>query len=393
MSIYDNADNDRTYYGAGYSSFEYISKDYPESVLTDEYCNLTITVTNVETEDITAPTLTEISLGAASANAPGVIEVIADGKDDVSGVSGIRIYFENTEKEKGLSVYLNNYYYDSNHKKTMYEDGKFHGEMDISQYAPSGDYIISRVSIYDNADNDRTYYGAGYSSFAYISKDYPESVLTDEYCSLTIDIMNDGKQADIATSTISSNFLENVINAENNAVIIADYSSDSKLSKETFEAIKGTEKILQLTSNGIQWEFKGTDIVKDIKDIDLQMQINYISQSYGEDSDAIKELVDTTNTVVLKFPENGELPGKAKIRVKADYSMRKYIGVEGINVYYFDNTENKLVPICSNIAITPDYYFEFEIEHCSYYILTEGKVEENNNVGENEEVEKNDIDE
>lgn len=68
------------------------------------------------------------------------------------------------------------------------------------------------------------------------------------------------------------------------------------------------------------------------------------------------------------------MPGKAKIRVKADYSLRKYLGEEGLCVYYYDNMNKVFVPIASDLKITSDYYIEFEIEHCSDYVVTKGAV-------------------
>mgnify|MGYP001059103618 FL=1 len=80
--------------------------------------------------------------------------------------------------------------------------------------------------------------------------------------------------------------------------------------------------------------------------------------------------------MVFDFAENGILPGKMTIRIKAAYALREYVGVTGIYVYYFDTSTGKLEPIALDISLTDDYYFEFSIEHCSEYILTQGAIQE-----------------
>lgn len=51
-------------------------------------------------EDITAPTLTELSLSRNQVEAPSTVEVTADGRDDVSGVSDISVEFYNATIKK-----------------------------------------------------------------------------------------------------------------------------------------------------------------------------------------------------------------------------------------------------------------------------------------------------
>ena len=204
----------------------------------------------------------------------------------------------------------------------------------------------------------------------------PDSLLPESCASISFYVYNDGKGFDVMASTQTPDLVEQIKAADDQAEILVDYSSDSILKKDIFDAIKGTGKTVSLVAgDGVQWIFQGSDIVNDSKDIDLRVSMEFITQSTGEAAEAIEELVEEKKTVILRFPENGVLPGKAKVRVKADYSMRQYLGGEGIYVYYFDNTANELVPIAANLVLTDDDYIEFEIEHCSYYIMTAGQVQ------------------
>ena len=91
----------------------------------------------------------------------------------------------------------------------------------------------------------------------------------------------------------------------------------------------------------------------------------------------IQEKLDDQSAVVLKFAENGELPGKATIQVKVDYAMREYLGTgEPLCVYYFNNQTGKLELIAENLVVINDTYVEFAITHCSYYVLTQKIAEE-----------------
>lgn len=375
VHIQDKAENGHYLYGKGSALYEFFLQSFPENVLPENVANVSISVTNNGEADITPPQLKDIALGRERADVPAVIEVAADGTDDVSGIANIQVDFHNAKTEKQLHAYLEKNYYDAvTGEYVEYEDGKLHGEINIGAYTGSGDFVIEWVYLYDKAGNVRNLVGKGSSSYEYFD---PEQQLPEALAGLSFYVHNDGKGVDVATSVDNPDLLDQISKAPEDAVIVLNCSpSKPTLPKEVFDAVKGTDKQISLVSeSGIQWIFQRSDIVNESKDIDLNVQLSYITQGVSPDTEAIQGMVEDTNTVILQFPENGVLPGKAKIRVKVDYAMRKYLGMEEIYVYYFDNEAKELVPIAVSVTITPDYYIEFEIEHCSSYILTAGAVE------------------
>ncbi len=373
VDIRDKAGNYERYYGQGSSSYEHTT----EFLLPEAFSKVSLSVVNKGTEDITAPTVAGVTLKRDRVEVPTFIEVLVDSADDVSGVHYGMIYFRNLKTKKQLYAQVESTYYDNETgQEREYADGKLHGEVYISQYTGTGDYIIEFLDLRDKAGNYKRYYGQGDSSYENRKENEPDSLLPESCASISFYVYNDGKGFDVMASTQTPDLVEQIKAADDQAEILVDYSSDSILKKDIFDAIKGTGKTVSLVAgDGVQWIFQGSDIVNDSKDIDLRVSMEFITQSTGEAAEAIEELVEEKKTVILRFPENGVLPGKAKVRVKADYSMRQYLGGEGIYVYYFDNTANELVPIAANLVLTDDYYIEFEIEHCSYYIMTAGQVQ------------------
>jgi hypothetical protein len=153
-----------------------------------------------------------------------------------------------------------------------------------------------------------------------------------------------------------------------------------------FTALAGTDKTATFTSEGISWQFNGSDIKSDnVKDIDLSVSVSKLSEENQEDKDTIDKITDEVeedkSALVLHFANNGTLPGKATIRVKADYALRQYLGTTGLKLYYFDTTENKLVLVNTNVTLEDDNII-FAIEHCSYYVIVGKSTSSSNNDGD-----------
>ncbi len=153
--------------------------------------------------------------------------------------------------------------------------------------------------------------------------------------------------------------------------IIVDYSDNAEVSADVFTTIAGTNKDVTFTSEGISWEFSGSDIdASAAKKIDLSTTITMISKQDQNTASAIENLFgQERNALVLKFADNGKLPGKAKIRINADEALKQYLGTTGLEVFYWDNENNTLVPIASKVSIDDNNQIVFEIDHCSYYVV------------------------
>ena len=325
--------------------------------------NLSFDVIESDTPDSTPPVLRSITLSASTVTAPGQLEVIAEASDDVSGMSDIYVHFQCEETGKRLiaSLYPGYWEYDGvtyEQYYVPYADGKLHGTLEIDQYVESGTFRVYHVQLRDIADNVSHYY----------SDEYRDQ-LPEQVKNLQLRVRNVG--ADVVTSVSKDSFVKDVAKADDNAYIVADYSGDATLDEDLFEAIAGTNKTLDLTSDGITWRFNGQDITEDIKPVDLQVEILPVEEDSSPEGDGIQDSLENAPGVVMKFPENGVLPGKATIQVKVDYAMREYLGrSKGLCVYYYNNQTGEMELIAENLIVVNEGYVEFSITHCSDYVLT-----------------------
>ena len=219
----------------------------------------------------------------------------------------------------------------------------------------------------DNVRNSQYYY-ANPSQGQLDYGDLPLPVM------LSFQIVNN-RPANLATNTANPNLVHDIIDQPDDAVIIINYDTGSDIGGDVFDAIRGTDKTIILQGNGIEWVFDGNDIMAP-KNIDTDVIINHIDQFHGINANLIADIVHDVPTIVLSFAENGVLPGKALIRIKADYTFRSYVGSENLYVYYFDRTENKLVQVAADLKVSGvDSYIEFEIFHNSDFVITKGEID------------------
>ena len=323
------------------------------TAIPDELRSLTFEVTDSVSPDNIAPTINGITFSAPTVMAPGTIEMYLDASDDNSGIWLIKgaFYCEETNK------YLDFGEATPNRNK---ETGKYHMTIEVGQYETSGVFALDGLVIQDQAGN-----GIAYDRDS-TSNDPAIAQLLD---GVQFKVINRG--ADVTTSVSKSDFVETVEDAPDDAYIAADYSGDATLPAEVFEAIAGTNKTIDLISEGITWRFEGGDITEEIKDIDLKVDIQKVEEDSSASGEAIEENLKGNSGVVMKFPENGTLPGKATIQIKVDYAMREYLGTgEGLSVYYYNNQTGELELIAEGLKVINDTYVEFPITHCSYYVLT-----------------------
>ena len=237
-----------------------------------------------------------------------------------------------------------------------YADGKFHGKLEIDQYKESGVFKLNDVTVRDKAGNYRYY-------------DKYNDNIPDFAKKLQFRVLNE--VADVVTSVAKDTFVKEVENATNDAYISADFSGNATLPESAFDAIAGTDKTLDLISEGVTWRFQGQDITKDTKPIDLGVTITPVEQDSSDPGKDIQEGVENKNAYVMKFGENGELPGKATVQIKVDYAMRQYLGSDNdLCIYYYNNKTGELELVAKDLQVIGDTYVEFEISHCSYYVLT-----------------------
>ena len=68
---------------------------------------------------------------------------------------------------------------------------------------------------------------------------------------------------------------------------------------------------------------------------------------------------DQVNYIAIKFADNGELPCKTKVRLKADYATRGLIGAKGLKLYYMDGNNYELEQ--DSIELDEENYYNFTL--------------------------------
>lgn len=145
-------------------------------------------------------------------------------------------------------------------------------------------------------------------------------------------------------------------------VAIVEYSQNPIVHKEIFEAIVGRDITVVFENYDIQWVFNGKEIdfIK-CKTIDLSVKLSIAS---GEPLGYI----DDDKVLKLTFADNGELPGKVKIRLNNEYLQAKYRYQANMVLSYYDKTPEV---IDEKVLCETDGYVEIEITHNSTYILSD----------------------
>jgi hypothetical protein len=146
--------------------------------------------------------------------------------------------------------------------------------------------------------------------------------------------------------------------------------SDGKMGKENLEVIQGKEEYVDfqnLDESGsvvYAWEFFGKDITNPF-DLDLNIYLsnepfeNWNSKASGKE-------------VYLTFGHEGELPATATIYLKVS---EWFSDEDCVNLYQYKG-QNDIVKISEGLAVT-NGYVEFQLDHCSQYVLST-QVYENN---------------
>lgn len=306
-------------------------------------------------QDTEPPKLLSIKYDKDAVSPPSQIKVIIEATDDLSGLNDYVRMQIGRKNEDGK--YISNPLFNIISTKT--NNGKIEVIMEVPQYVNPGIYAVTSIELYDLSNNDVTY------------SLYPER---SEYIKLelknTFNVVP-SETYDLVTSTIDKKIIEKIEDTSDDAKIVIDSTNNSIIKEEIFNSILNTNKTIIIESNGIQWVFNGKDIKKRlIKDIDVNLNIETIFE-YTEDEELQKII---NKGLVINFKPNGKLPGKALVRIKAEYTFRNYIGIENLFVYYYKN--KKFDTVIKELSITEDGYYEFNISHNSTYVMVDKEPEE-----------------
>ena len=177
---------------------------------------------------------------------------------------------------------------------------------------------------------------------------------------------------ELENGKITEDIINKIKNLPENVSITVNAYENTIIRKELFEAIRGKNKVLVINTVDGQWIFNGADIIEgNVKTIDVGM--NMLKTTDANVSKDISSMVN--EALVLSYADNGKLPGKALIKIRATEAMRKYLDTDKVYVYYFNEENQKLEKIAYELEIV-DGFFQFYINHNSDYVMTSNKVDD-----------------
>jgi|GEM_PF-19838 len=158
--------------------------------------------------------------------------------------------------------------------------------------------------------------------------------------------------------------------SEENAVIVIDATEQTKVSKEVFQGLKGQNKTLVFVTEQAIWTFHGKDITE-VKDIDLQVTMGTILTSKSKNKEAIKNLVQGADVLILAFASNGILPGKATVRNKVDPVWLLGKNAQKLFVYYYNEESGKAEVVAEKLEVDAQGYITLTLSHNSDYFISD----------------------
>ena len=325
--------------------------------------------------DTTAPNLNIVTFSRSIVK-PGVLKVTLDIMEEETGVSGCSVSFNSTHSG---SNYLGYYgiISDNPEENDWGRSPKYSGKYSVYVKVPSlirsGDYSLDQIELIDMAGNRCMYYwnvvqygeGETESTFG-VDGNEKVPINGKTYGAHTVAVKD---EFDVEFQTfITNSATTSKIKAmpEGQAAMILFSRGNHIVKKEWFDAIKGKDKTLVFSNDGTQWVFNGKDIINPTKDIDIFVKFKRAS---GDNYDLPHSVMK------IKFFENGLLPGKARIRLKADYLS----SIMGLNdqayLFYLNGYQASLESNNVNsLADGSAYWCEFYVTHNSDYVVSKSKI-------------------
>ena len=348
--------------------------------------------------DNTAPICTGFQLKKTSIIKPNYLTISVSFKENGTGINCIRFFVQ----KKGVpdSTYSNVFYWHEEITPSYWDrvsmlgtsysiteglsflpNRKLYNEtvdfdLYVGDYADPGDYFISGIHMEDTAGNQnyciavdnaheisignsitfmQSNNGAVNSCYDPSFTAKPWFAIYDEYdYQFEESLSNPNIRNDVKT-----------IDDGKSMKLLAD--SSTVIPKEAFDAIKGKNSRIVVYNDKYQWIFYGKDIKKETKDVDTAVSYEKVGWSaYNTFEDAC----------ILRFKNNGILPGKAEVRIASEYAYNLFIAKHGLLLYFLHNNIAELQN-SANIKTKQQYdkkWCSFEISHNSDYLLSGSAV-------------------
>lgn len=218
--------------------------------------------------------------------------------------------------------------------------------------------VDDKKSLLEMDDIDKLNVGSNQVTIKVIAENGDENIYTinivrkDNSPSVSIDKLKDI----IDDLSISKVIIE--IRDDNNLI---DDKLTSKLKNKKIDFVVNKYNNNKLIYS---WDIKSNNIIDNFI---FDTEIKFISDV----KDEIDKLTNFSNGIYLNFKYSGDLPKDTLVTVNVD---DLYDDGDKINLYYYDNKNNKIVLINEDLLVKNGGYVSFNIDHCSDYFLSKAIV-------------------
>ena len=256
-------------------------------------------------------------------------------------VRAIRLNFKYSDGYSGIYSYVNSI------SKNPY--------IVIAKSAKIGDYVLDSIYVETYNYGSVIYRYVDEEGSKYLEYDANYAVLqSNSENSSNVYYNNSDINANVISSIKNSNIINEVhIMAHDEPVVVS----------ELFAALKGTNKRLHIYYKDVEYVFEGSDITE------ASMFDATANLILSADYDKID-----INGLVLKQASNGQLPGKALVKIRENGLFSKAFDKDNINIYAFDEKDSSYILVEENVK-KQDSTYSFNLTNSSIYFLTNYKIE------------------
>jgi len=289
----------------------------------------------------------------------------------VTAENGSKKTYTITVNRKDKDGNLGNLSNDNNLKELIIEGFELQFSSDKTNYTIEIDNSIDNVVINASANDEKASVSINNIEQLKVGNNTIIIDVTAENGSVKTYTINVIRKDNVPITTLDK--LEETLNTtEKDQVIVEIKDNNSILTTKMLTSIKDSKKEVVINKydddNNIiySWVIDGKKVT-DTKSINTNIKFN------SDNFDAISELTNYADAVYLNFEHSGDLPENTKVKV---YVGERYKNGDLVNIYYFDEKDNKMENIEMEIEVK-DGYVEFVLEHCSEYIITRSEIQTN----------------
>ncbi len=179
---------------------------------------------------------------------------------------------------------------------------------------------------------------------------------------------NDSDTEDTSSASTSSSLIDQINTPSQDNTVVVNAVNGYDISASVFEALRQNPgKTLILNSGWYAWSFNGADIRASLSG---QAGVDTRLTTSSPNAAAIAKLTRGTKTTNLHFIYEGNLPGRATLRIQ----LPQYAG-KALFIYYFNPEKNRLELLSPDVVADRNGWFTFKISHCSDYVVSATPIE------------------